>query len=187
MKTNSVKAKEAGKKAIETTKKAAGKAANYVGENPKTVLYVGLGIVGLIVAYKFIKGFNAVTDVFVDDPNNGGGNIGDISNPDQTPTGATINVIQAQTAASTILSAVDGLGGLNEDEYMTIENVLRGKTPKDFQLISNAFGTPKRSPLTGEESFWFFGEALNLSQWLSIELDQEQKARLKQAAPLIFV
>lgn len=165
---------------------ATNKAGDLMTRNAKTVLYVGIGALAIFVGYKVVKSINAVGEVFVDDPSAGGGAIGDIKNPSKTPTGATINHIQAQTAAATILSAVDGLGGLNEKEYITVENVLKGRTPKDFQMISDAFGMPKRSPLTGEQSFWFFGEKLNLSQWLTIEMNEEQRSRIRVAAPLLF-
>lgn len=180
------KVKETANKAVKTTAKAAKSTGNFISKNPKATLYLGLGILGVFVGYKIYKSFTSVTDVFKEDPNAGGGNLENIKNPALKPSGATISMVQAQTIAANILSAVDGLGGLNEKEYMIVENALRNKTEKDFQMISQAFGTPKRSPITGEQSFWFFGERLNLSQWLTQELDAKQKARLQAAAPLIF-
>lgn len=180
------KVKKTASKAVQSTAKAAEKTGSYITKNPKTVLYIGLGVLTIYLGYKVYKGINAVGHVFVDDTKEGGGDVGKVNNPSTVPTGATINSVQAHAIAANILSAVDGLGGLNEKEYKTVETALKGKTPRDFQMISEAFGHPKRSPVTGEQSFWFFGERLNLMQWLNVEMNDSQKARLKAAAPLIF-
>lgn len=180
------KVKKTAANAVKKSTEVAKSTGSYIAKNPKTVLYVGLGALAVYLGYKVVKGVNAVTDIFVEDEKAGGGAISDISNPSKTPIGATINLIQAQTIAANILSVVDGFGGLSEKGYMVVENALRDKTPNDYQLISNAFGTPKRSPITGEQSFWFLGEKLNLTQWISKELNDDQWIRLKKAAPLLF-
>lgn len=173
------------KKATDAVKKTASKAGSYVKANPLTMVYVGVGIVAIYGIYKIIKAIDNTTGGIGEDEDAGGGN-DDLTNPSGIEPGATINNIQVQVLAADILSAVDGFYGLNESEYMVIENALRSKTPEDFQLISQAFGTPSRSPITGEETFWWMGEKLNLSQWLTIEMDAEQKTRIREAAPLIF-
>lgn len=174
-------------KAVTKTKEAAKKAGNYISGNPTTVLYVGLGVLGIYAAYKIVKLFNNVGVGGADDPDAGGGNVDDIQDPVTVPQGATINLATAQILAAEVLNAVDGFGMVEEDEYKAIENVFKGKNAYDYQLISQAFGTPRRSPFTGEESVWWLGgENLNLTQWLSAELDDNQKARLRQAAPLIW-
>lgn len=180
------KAKETTKKVVKKTKEAANKAGDFVLSNPKTISYIllaGLGIYGL---YKIANLFKNAGVGGADDPDAGGGNV-DTTNPNEVPAGATISKGTAQILAAEILSAVDSIGGVNEEEYMIIENALKGRTFKDYQLISEAFGTPRRSPFTGEESvWWLLGENLNLTQWLTVELDDEQKTRLHNAAPLIW-
>lgn len=187
MKTES-KSKEKSKtsKAAESTAKGVNKTGDFMARNTKTFIYLGLGAIVLYAGYKAFKSVDKIGDMFFDDPNSGGGNLGDIWQPAKTPTGATINLIQAQTIAADLLSAVDGWGGLNEKEYKIVENALKNRTPKDFQLISEAFGTPPRDPLTGGQTFAILGQKLNLSQWLTQELSGEQKTRIKIAAPLIF-
>lgn len=183
------KVKETANNAVKTTAKAAKSTGNFISKNPKATLYLGLGILGVFVGYKLLKGFNKVGNTLSDllpDASAGGGKLTDISTPDKVFTGATINLVQAQTLAANILSAMDGIGGLSESEYKIVENALRNKTPKDYQLISDAFGTVPRDPFTGGQTFSLLGQKLNLTQWLTQELKDNQKIRLQEAAPLIF-
>lgn len=184
MKTKDLKAvvKNTAKKTTETAKKS----AKHLEENPKTGLYLIGGIFLAAIGFKIYKSINdvgeGISDAIIGDPNSGGGNVDEIT----VNIPATITETQAQVFASEIISAMDSWGMVNESEYQTIESVLSGRNAKDFQLISNAFGTPRRNPITGEEAFPLMGSQLNLSQWLSIELSTEQKTRLYNVAPLIF-
>lgn len=178
--------KKTAKELASKTTKAAKKSAKHLQENPKTALYLGVSILAVALVYQGVKAISnvgdGIADAFIGDPNAGGGNVDDLI-INQPP---TISETQAQIFASEIISAVDSWGTANEEEYQTIQNVLAGKNAKDYQLISNAFGTPRRNPVTGEEAFAGLGSQLNLSQWLSIELSTEQKTRLYNVAPLIF-
>jgi len=184
METKDLKAvvKNTAKKTTETAKKS----AKHLEENPKTGLYLIGGIFLAAIGFKIYKSINSVSegisDAIIGDPNAGGGNVDDLI-INQQP---TISETQAQIFASEIISAMDSWGMVNEEEYQTIEAVFSGRNTKDYQLISNAFGTPRRNPVTGEEAFPLMGSQLNLSQWLSIELSTEQKTRLYNVAPLIF-
>ncbi len=153
--------------------------------NPKTSLYVGVGVLALVTVYFSYNSLQKVRAAISDNPNYGGGEI-DIKNPSNMPLGATITKAQAQTGAARILSAIDSSGQLSTSEFEEVKRVLRNRNAKDYFMISEAFGTPKRSPITGEESFWFLGEQLNLSQWLSIESKPWQIAQLKQLLPTVF-
>lgn len=185
--TTQNKVKKTASKVAKSAASAAKKTGQVIVKNPQTTLYVVLGIAAVYVGYKLYKTVKSATDGITDDPNAGGGNVDDLNNPGGIPIGATISLTAAQILAADILSAVDSAGGLNENEYKVVENALRNKNAYDYQLISAAFGTPRRSPITGEESVWYlFGEKLNLTQWLTIELNLEQKTRLHKAAPLIW-
>jgi len=184
MKTKDLKAvvKNTAKKTTETAKKS----AKHLEENPKTALYLIAGIFLTAIAYKTYQSISdvgkGVSDAILGDLNSGGGNVNEIT----LNIPATITGTQAQVFASEIISAMDSWGMVNEEEYQTIESVLSGRNAKDYQLISNAFGTPRRDSITGDEAFPLMGSQLNLSRWLSIELSNEQKIRLYNAAPLIF-
>ena len=156
----------------------------------QTILYVGGGLLGGYLLYKLISAVNSVTggisDAIKDDPNSGGGNV-DIPLPGNTPKNATINNVQAQTAASIILAAVDGFGKVGTKEFETIKKVFQGRNILDYIAISKAFGFPRRSIITGEESVWFLGgEKLNMTQWLTLELSPDQLEELKRIIPEVF-
>jgi hypothetical protein len=153
--------------------------------NPNTSLYLGVGVLALVAVYFSYNSLQKVRDAILDDPDSGGGKI-DIKNPSNILLGATITRAQAQTGAARILSAIDSVGQLTTSEFEEVKRVLRNRNAIDYFMISEAFGTPKRSPVTGEESFWLLGERLNLSQWLSIEAKPWQMTQLKQLLPTVF-
>lgn len=172
-------------KAASTTKGALKTVGSTVTKNPTTALYIGVGIASLVGIYFLYDALKKVTDGVGSDPDAGGGNV-DPGNAGDKPFGATITQAQAQTGAATLLSAMDSVGQLSTSEFNMVKNVLRHRNATDFAMYSEAFGNPSRSPITGEESPWFMGEALNLSQWLSIETKDWQKTQLKQIMPTVF-
>ena len=179
------KGKSLAAKASDTTKGALKAVGSTVSKNPTTALYVGVGIASVIGIYLLYDTLKKLSDGVGGDPDAGGGNV-DPGNAGDKPIGATITKAQAQTGAAILLSAMDSVGQLSSTEFDTVKNVLRHRNATDFALYSEAFGNPSRSPITGEESPWWLGEALNLSQWLSIETKDWQKTQLRQIMPTVF-
>lgn len=176
--TTIAKIKDTAKNTLSNTGKA-------IAGNPKTSLYVGVGVVAVLGIYLLYDSLKKITDGVGGDPDAGGGNV-DQGNAGNIPFGATITRAQAATGAAEILSAVDSVGQLSTSEFDRVKNVLRHRNATDFAMYSEQFGTPSRSPFTGEESPWFLGEALNLSQWLSVETKDWQKQQLRQIMPDVF-
>ena len=163
----------------EKAKKIAKKAADVATDNWKPIA-VGVGV--LILGIAAVKAFNFIKNGG-NDPNSGGGNVGNHNNPSNVPQGASITVSQAESKAAQILGAIDSIGKLSNSEYAIVKDALQGMNPYDFAMISNAFGMPRRNPVTGEESFWPLGEKLNLLQWLQIELKPDQRIDLRKVMP----
>ena len=171
---------------VNKARSAAGNAMTFARANPMTLGYIALGGAGIYIAYKLVTSLNKAADAVSDDPNAGGGNI-DPGNAGNTQNGATITNAQAQTMASRMLAAMATVGKVNDDEFNEIISIFRGRNVKDFALISVAFGEPRRSIFTGEGSTWWLGgEKLNLSQWMALELDNEQKNKLSAVIPGIL-
>jgi len=170
---------------VTTTKNTLANTGKAIVGNPKTVLYVGVAVATLIAVYHGYNSFKKLTDGIVGDPNAGGGNIG-TDNPTNIPFGATITKAQAEYGAAELLAAMDSVGQLSTAEFDRVKNVLRNKNAVDVAMYSEAFGMPRRNPVTGEEAPWGLGEKLNLLQWLSIETKDWQKAQLKQMIPTVF-
>lgn len=166
-------------------KKALSDTGSAIVANPKTTLYVGVGVAALLVVYFGYDALKGLLEASKNDPNAGGGNINS-NNAGTIPPGATISNAQAEYAASEILAAVDSVGQLSTPEFDRVKNVLRHRNAKDVAMISKAFGEPRRSPVTGEEAPWGLGEKLNMLQWLSIETKDWQKAQLRQMIPSVF-
>mgnify|MGYP003638151252 CR=1 FL=1 len=165
-------------------KKALANTGKAITGNPMTTMYVGIGLLAFAALYFSYDAIKNVTSGIGDDPNAGGGNV-DPNNANQVPLGATITNTQAQTGAATIRTAFRSIGQMNNDEFDILKNVLRGKNAVDYALYSKAFGEPSRSP-TGNEAPWYIGEKMNLSQWISVEAKDWQKAQLRQMLPKVF-
>jgi hypothetical protein len=154
-----------------------------IANNPKTSLYIGVGIVAILGVYFLYDSLSGL--VSKNDPNAGGGNINP-NNPGSVPIGATITKAQAEYGASELLAAMDSVGQLSTTEFNRVKNVFRNRNAVDVALLSEAFGMPRRNPVTGEEAPWGLGEKLNLLQWLSIETKDWQKAQLREMIPSVF-
>ena len=163
--------------AVTKAKTALSKTGKSIASNPKTAMYVGVGIVALLGIYAVSKLAFKVGDIdFGNDPNAGGGNL----NPDQgnnVPSGSTITKNQAQIIAAGLHQAMVILTGTDEER---IFQLLAGKTPRDFAMISEAFGQPRYDDFG--DAFWPFPKK-SLSYWLNSELNEQEMARLKMLMP----
>lgn len=162
------KAKNAVKKAAKKTETAVKKTGDYVSKNPKTTLYIVLGVGALILGYKVYKAINKKFGGDVDDEVGHVG--GETSN-------ATITDQQATNFAQQLLDAMNVnrnsvfAGGTDED---TIEQVFdRLQNGDDFIKVFNAFGKKDyngyNSPVEGLEFIDAF-EKRNLVYWLQSEI-----------------
>lgn len=163
---------------------AKNKALDFFEKNGQTIFLL---IGGAVVLFALVKAVSDIRNVIgPEDPNTGGGNT-DIKNPGTQIGGATITNTQATTLAARLLAAMDGFGKAGDVGFEIIKSTFRGKTVVDFNLISAAFGTPRRSIFTGEESIAILGgEQLSLAQWLSVELSQKQLNELQGIIPGVF-
>lgn len=163
--------------------------------NSLSWLAVGGGVLVLYVLYQVVKTVGKVgntagglldelQDAVTTDPDSGGGNVGGGSTT--IPYGASINTIQAETIAAELANIMGSFGRLNERETVQILNILSGKTPIDYVMISNAFGLVRRNPITGEVAPPLLGQQLNLTDWLTIELQPTGIQRLRQVMPGVF-
>ena len=176
-------------KAIETSQKAkslaiekAKQSASYIGENPKTALYVVAGIGLVYLGYKIFKNAGDVVDKVGDAANQlltGDPNIDNIvSGTGGNPTNATITDQEAINYAQQLLDAMNyssfpAIYGTDSD---TIGYVFdRLKNGDDFLKIYNVFGDKDyngyNSPPTGFWSSIDSYDKRNLVHWLKSELD----------------
>ena len=163
-------------------KKTSGKIANislknigkFIEENKKELLYVGAGILGVIVIYKTYKGLNsaqeAVTEFFeVPDTDY----IDPAIRPNQS--NLTITNEKAVLLAKALLDACNkkvlGLG--DTDELKIKEVFTQLKNGDDYRLVFNVFGKRPRL-LLGSPEGWLdkkLAEDRDLNYWLKAELD----------------
>ena len=169
---------------VTTAQKALTDTGKGIVRNPMTILYVGVGISAIVGIYLSYNAISKATDGIGNDPKAGGGNVNP-NNANQVVIGATITKSQAETGASIIRTAFRSIGQMTNEEFDILKNVLRGKNAVDYALLSDAFGKPARSP-TGNEVPWWFGEKMNLSQWISVEAKDWQLAQLRQMLPNVF-
>lgn len=183
-KSKGLKKPAAGIITTSNAKKAVKKTASYAVGNPQTILTVAALTVGGYLLYKVFKGINKagkVTDeIFAPGSNSPGGNTTPGGNtPPPINSGYTITENQASVIARIILTAMDRFG----TDTQAILNALRGKTPADFHLISEKFGTPRYDG--AGEGMWPAPER-GLVDWLTRELDKSEMQKLKKLIPGIF-
>lgn len=164
------------KKAEKTT----GKIVDFVDANYQTILVVLAVSVGGYLIYRSVKGINDVSKKVGDEISFDGTGEGGAGT--QTPINGqtTITENQASVIAALLLSAMDGFG-TDED---SIYDALAGKTPADYAMISNAFGTPRYDG--AGHSHWPFPKR-NLTEWLTRELNQSEIEHLANLMPGVFV
>lgn len=161
-------------------KKAASSTANYAKNNVQTLLVLSAVAIGGYALYKALTAVNKVGEVaggiFEPGSSSPGGNTTGSGAGNSTP---TITPNQASTIARILLTAMDGFG----TDEQAIYNVLRGKTPADFHLISEAFGTPRYDG--AGEGVWPASKR-NLTDWLTRELSLSEMNELKKIIPGVF-
>lgn len=167
---------------VDGAKNAATQTANYTKDNTQTLLILAGLSIGIYVVYKAFKGVSNVSDKV--------GDILDSTDPtkgDQLPdgntlpghTGVTITQNQAKNIATGLYQAMADPG----TDEQAIFNLLKGKTPQDFTLISNEFGLVRY--LYGADG-GFIGPKRNLAYWLTEELNVSEMVKLKQIMPGVF-
>ncbi len=172
------------------TKDAVNQASGFVKKNPMIPVYVIGGGFVLYLLYKLAtttsNAVDGLSDIITTDKDAGGGAV-IIDNPTVKPIGASINRAQAQNLAATLLSSFHTWGGVSSKEFEKVKSVFRGKNAKDYALISEAFGEPRRNIITGEAGVLLSGSfKMNLSQWIAKELTNAQRLELKQISTGIF-
>lgn len=128
----------------------------------------------------------AIKDLFKEDFTTGGGYVSDLVDPAFKPAGATINVTQASNLASQLFTLFDGYGQLNENEKQQVYAIFLNKNAVDNQMISAAFGRPRRNPILGDSGNVLIGEKKNLQQWVLAEMGQASVNFLKTITHGIF-
>lgn len=66
-----------------------------------------------------------------------------------------------------------------------IIEVLKDLTKADYYKLKNKFGTKYRNPITGDITYKFFpfASAMNLTEWIAIEMKPENLIKLKEINP----
>jgi len=157
--------------------KAAKKGADFTTKNALPIIKAAGIITAMWAGYKAITGIASLIKGFGSDPTAGGGN------PDfdgtKIPDGATINPNLAQTKAAAIFNAMRYPG----TDVTKIINSLTGMNSIDYALISQAFGKPKYAAPLGTHLPYGVWPALNITEWLHSELDENDLNRLRQVMP----
>ncbi|MCQ0113038.1 hypothetical protein [Zhouia amylolytica] len=124
-------------------------------------LFLALGFLLVIFLFKslFLRVFHFIRTLFL-----------------SVGTGLTSEQIRVKS--DELFQAMDG-SGTDENK---IYQVLTGTTKKDFYAISQEFGLKDYDRYFGREDI-IFGTKRTLEQWLSFELNENEKAQLKQIAP----
>lgn len=160
--------------------KAAKGTANYAQNNTQTLLILAALGLGVYAVWQIKKGIDNVGKIGGEIIHPGSGSPGGTT----TPGGGgnshiTINPNQASAIARILLTAMDGFGTDTEEIY----NALRGRTPADFHLISEAFGTPRYDG--AGEAIWPAPQR-NLIDWLTRELSTSEMNELRRIMPGVF-
>lgn len=191
------------KKAKTTTKEIIGKAgesAKELGkaaqESPKTLIYVGLGVLVVVVGYKLIKGTSKkVDEIFDGDP--------DIDNQVNGTGGSTNKAtISNQTAinlAQQLLDAMNAKSPIYGTDNDTIDLVFdKLKNGDDYIKVYNAFGRKDYNGYNSPpEGFWSIldsYEKRDLNYWLKSELSnffeptlyKKVKERIESTGVFVF-
>lgn len=165
-------------------KKAAKNTANYAKDNTQTLLILAALAVGGYFVYQALKGVSKVGGIIdeVTTPGSGSGSGTTTpggNTPPPTNSGLTITENQASGIARILLTAMDGFG----TDTPAIYNALRGRTPADYHLISEKFGTPRYDG--AGEGMWPAPQR-GLTDWITRELDNSEIAQLKSIIPGVF-
>ena len=162
----------------EKVKKAGKKAAVVAAVNWQPILIGAAVLVGGVLIYKTVKGISNVADQFGVDPEVGGGNPS-TTGGNTIPNNGTITRNLASTKAAALFNAMR-YPGTDETKIL---NILNGMTPTDYALISQEFGNPKYNTTMGIYMPYGFWPALNITEWLHEELNENNLQELRLIMP----
>lgn len=166
--------------ATKSIKNAASKTAGYAKDNTQTLIILAALALGVYAVWQIKKGIDKAGEIGGGILNPGSGSPGGTTTPGGSGgSQTTITPNQASAIARVLLTAMDGFGTDTEEIY----NALRGKTPADYHLISEAFGTPRYDG--AGEGIWPAPER-NLTDWITRELDSSEMNKLRQVIPGVF-
>lgn len=155
------------KSTIDKAKNLSKETGQYVVKNPKTVLYIGAGVVAIIAAYKLYKAFFPGEEKLPD------------LDVDYTQPISTISDAQAQLIAERLYNAMSGTG-TDEDE---IFDALSGLTVNDFVKVYDKFGMRQYSLFWGNVGDPLTSGKHHLITWLTNELNTDEINQLKAMIP----
>jgi len=169
------KAKETVKKVAQKAGNAAKKTGQYVAKNPRTSLYIALGIGAVVLAYVLIKKTtDKVGQIFEGDPNIDDNVVITLGNLSIVSSKLTIGNDQAKIYAQQLLDAMNAKQPFYGTDEKTILEVFKKINSEDFKLIFYHFGMKDynghNSPPTGFWSNLDSYEKRNLVYWLNSEL-----------------
>jgi hypothetical protein len=158
------------KTATAVAKKAKTVAKNtgeYASKNPKTVLYIGLGLVTIFAGFKIYRTF------FPPDPE------AEAPDKDENYPDSTMTSAQAKIIANRLYSAMNQ-SGTDEAEVF---DALRGLTVNYFIKVFDEFGLRRYSVQFGNSGLPFIDDHVDLNFWLTSELNTTELNELKAIVP----
>ncbi len=155
-----------------TAKKTAKKTGETVANNPKTALYVGLGIVTVFAAVKAYRIFFPK-----------GKQLDDIGGNDLSFPPASISQVQAKIIAERLYNAMLVSFDLDGTDVDEIFDALTGLTVNDFKKVYEAFGLRQYSIFWGNVGDPFFSDKHDLIVWLTNELSTNDINELRALIP----
>lgn len=170
------KAKRAASAVKKGATSAAKKTGQFVSKNPKTAMYIGLGVIGVAIIYTLVKKTTGTVDkLFNGDPNiddNVTIVLGDLKIDTKK---LSIDNAKAKIFAQQLLDAMNVKEPLWGTDEKTIEAVFKKITSEDFKIIFWEFGKKDYNGYNSPPKGWFSNidsyEPRNLIYWLQHELD----------------
>ena len=139
-------------------------AVRFYKRNP---IWLAVSLVALLSLGNWIKGVFSFTDRSqVDHP--------------MDDKGKGLTVQQAYALANSLYSAMNNIGGTDED---AIYGVLKPLTPASFGAVYNAFGKRNYSRVFGEGGMPGLSDKLDLIQWLREEMTEDEILHIKRINP----
>ncbi|MGE5944603.1 MAG: hypothetical protein ACM31G_09715 [Flavobacteriales bacterium] len=162
------------KKAATEVKDAAEKTGKYVSNNPKTALYIVLGVIGVVVVYKVVKGIGNfdLTETHKAD-----------LDEDINYSQSKLNDAQALGIAEQLYAIMSTVGKSNTKEKEAILAALKGLNVNDFIKVVDAFGSRQYSLTWGNVGDPWTSDKHHLLTWLGNELDAEYQQKLQSRIP----